>query len=200
MAKKIKDGKLFYHVTAIENLENIFKHGLLSRDDAIKQNLLNVDIADSKIIEKRKELDILKYVPFHFFEPTAFTGAVFNSYPNKSFCSIAILREFAKNRNYKICTAHPLSLSPKAEVLNYSEGIARINWEEAEKRDYNSDVSKNACMAECLAFSPVLPEVFFTIFVPNMTSQNYVDSIATKILGDYKFYIDVNPVLSKARI
>ena len=68
MAKRIQDGKLLYHVTAVENLENIFKNNLLSREDALSKNLLKVDIANSEIILKRKELNILNYIPFHFFE------------------------------------------------------------------------------------------------------------------------------------
>lgn len=199
MAKKIQDGKLFYHVTAVENLENIFINGLLSRD-ALSKEILKVDVADSEIVNKRKELDILKYVPFHFFEPTAFTGAVFNAFPDKSFCSITILRSFAKNNNFKICTAHPLSQNPIAEILNYDEGLKKINWDKAEERNYFDEVSKNSCMAECLANSPVSPENFFSIYVANELTQSYVESIATKFLGNYKFYIDVNPTLSKARI
>ena len=67
MAKRIQDGKLLYHVTAVENLENIFSNGLCSRENALSKGRLKVDIADPEIIEKRKELNILQYVPFHFF-------------------------------------------------------------------------------------------------------------------------------------
>ena len=84
MPIRIQDGKLLYHVTAVENLENIFKHGLLSRTDAISKKLLKVNIADHEIIEKRKELGILQYVPFHFYEKTPFTWTIFNNNPEKS--------------------------------------------------------------------------------------------------------------------
>ena len=55
MAKSIKDGKLLYHLTAIDNLENIFNNGLLSRKDALDKKLIRSDIADYEIIKKRKE-------------------------------------------------------------------------------------------------------------------------------------------------
>lgn len=200
MAKRIQDGKLLYHITAIENLESIFKYGLLSRLNVNDRNLLKVDIADSEIIEKRKELDILKYVPFHFFEPTAFIGAVFNNNPDKSFCSITILRTLASEKNFKICTAHPLSKNPIPEVLDYKKGFDSINWNKAETRNYDDSVSKNACMAECLAVSPVSSNDFFTIYVANENTKSYVDYIASEIIGNYQFYIDVNPSFSKARI
>jgi len=200
MAKRIQDGKLLYHVTAVENLENIFKYNLLSREDALSKNLLKVDIADSEIIKKRKELNILNYIPFHFFEPTAFTGAVFNNNPDKAFCSITILRSFAQQQNFKICTAHPLSTEPIPEIFDYEVGFDAINWDKAEERNYNDSISKNACMAECLAVSPVKTEDFFNIYVANEETKNYVEHIASTILGNYMFYIDENKAFSKARI
>jgi hypothetical protein len=200
MAKRIQDGKLLYHVTAVENLENIFKNNLLSREDALSKNLLKVDIANSEIILKRKELNILNYIPFHFFEPTAFTGTIFNNNPDKSFCSITILRTFAKEQNFKICTAHPLSIEPLPQIFDYEVGFNSINWYKAEERNYNDSISKNACMAECLAVSPVKTEDFFSIYVANDDTKNYVEHIASKILGNYMFYIDVNKSFSKARI
>ena len=64
MAKRIQDGKLLYHVTAVENLENIFKNNLLSREDALSKNLLKVDIANSEIILKRTKYFKLYSVSF----------------------------------------------------------------------------------------------------------------------------------------
>ena len=200
MAKRIQDGQLFYHVTALKNLEGIFKYGLLSRPDAIKKGFLKTDVADSEIIEKRKQLEILQYVPFHFFEPTAFTGTVFSAHPLDAFCSITITRDFAKKNDFKICTAHPLSQNPVAQIMDYEDGIKSINWEKAEERNYHDDVSKNACMAECLAVSPVLPSDFSIVFVPDDNAYKYVDNLAKEIIGNYLFDIMVNPYLSKAGI
>ena len=57
-------------------------------------------------------------------------------------------------------------------------------------------------MAECLAESPVKTEDFFTIYVANKDTKNYVEHIASKILAItcYMFYIDENQSFSKARI
>lgn len=191
MVNRIQDGKLFYHATALENLENIFLHGLLSREDALTKGLLKIDVADTEIIEKRKELDILQYVPFHFFEKTPFTGAVYNAYKNITFVAITIKRDFAKKENFRICTAHPLSNNPKAEVLDYATGFTKINWEKVEERNYKDDVSKNACMAECLAPSPVPMSLINSIFVPNEEIKKKVHEIAIKILGNCPFHINI---------
>ena len=199
MAKRIQDGKLFYHVTALENLPSIFENGLMSRADVLASKLLKADVADEEIIEKRQELGILKYVPFHFFEPTAFTGTVFNAHPDKSFCSITITRTFAQEQGFKICTAHPLSHNPEAQVLDYNEGISAIDWDKAEERNYYDEESKNSCMAECLATSPVNPEDFFIIFVPNEETKAHVERLAITKLGFYTFDIIINQYLRRAQ-
>ena len=198
MAKGIREGKLLYHVTSIKNLESILKNGLLSREDVIAKGLNIVDVADPAILEKRDELGIAQYIPFHFFEPTAFTGSVIDSHSTENFCCITIKREYAKQRNFKICTAHPLSQNPEALVLDYVEGYQNINWEEAEKRDYNNPISKNACMAECLAVSPLRPEDFCIIFVANEEVKREVDEIITNILGKASISVLINEYLVKA--
>lgn len=193
MPIRIQDGKLLYHVTAVENLENIFKHGLLSRKDADSKKLLEINIADQEIIKKRKELGILQYVPFHFYEKTPFTGKILKKYSGTTFCIIAIRRKTAKDNNFKICTAHPLSQNPIAEVLDYEEGFHKIDWENAEKRDYDDPISKNACMAECLAVSPVMPKDFHAIFVADKQTEDHVRLIVSKILKErYNFKISTN--------
>lgn len=105
---KAKDGKLLYHVTALDNLENIFRNGLLSRDEAIERGFLQKSVANPDILEKRESKNMLQYVPFHFFEKTAFTGAVYRDHPDTTFCVITIHRDFAKENNFKIYTTHPL--------------------------------------------------------------------------------------------
>ena len=191
MMNKVKEGKLLYHVTALENMESILRNGLLSRTDVEGKGILQKDVANSKIIKKRKSLKILDYVPFHFFEPTAFTGNIFENHSDTTFCTIAIRREFAQRSNFKICTAHPLSKKPQAEVLDYEDGFAAIDWDALEKRDYHNEESKNAGMAECLAISPVLPEDFQSVYVPTDKIKQELKKLADEILGDYYFYINI---------
>lgn len=181
MAKSIKDGNLLYHLTSIDNLENIFNNGLLSRKDALNKKLIQSDIADSEIIAKRKELGIDDCVPFHFYGQTPFAGAVLKTTENKdkNFCFITIKREFAKEQNFKICTAHPLS--PNAKIKDYEDGFKSIDWKNAEKRDYNDEVSKNACMAECLAASPVMPKDFSFIYVADKISKQSIEKLVEKV-------------------
>lgn len=189
---KVQEGKLLYHVTALENMESILTEGILSRVAVKNKNILQKDIADLEIIQKRESLDILQYVPFHFFEKTPFTGTVFNDHTDTTFCTITIHRDFARRKNFKICTAHPLSRNPEAEVFDYEEGFAAIDWESLEKRDYHDERSKNVCMAECLAISPVKPKDFHSIYVPTEGIRNKIEELANKILGQYFFHINID--------
>lgn len=193
MAKRIQDGKLLYHMTSLDNLENIFRYGLLSRNEAIRQRLLRTDIADQDIVSKRQELHIDNYIPFHFFEETPFAGAVIKKHQDKDFCYIAITREFAQNSHFLICTAHPLSVH--AGIYEWSVGIQNINWLAAESRNFNDTESKNACMAECLATSPLYYGAFLFIFVKNETDKKFVEDLATRVIGNYPFDILENKYL-----
>ena len=191
---KAKDGKLLYHVTALDNLENIFRNGLLSRNEAIERGLLQKSIANPDILEKRDTKNMLQYVPFHFFEKTAFTGAVYKAHPETTFCVITIHRDFAKENNFKIYTTHPLSTTSdkEPELMNYDEGLAAIDWDSLEERNFiKNKKSKNSGMAECLAPSPVMPSDFQSIYVPTEGIKLKVVELANKILGNYSFFIDI---------
>ena len=91
MAIDPKEGKFLYHLTSIDNLAKIIEEGLRAR--IFLSNF--VDIADTKIIEHRKEYDLEKYIPFHFFLLTPFAGAVQQSNPEKKFVYLAIERACA---------------------------------------------------------------------------------------------------------
>lgn len=56
---KPSEGKLLYHITHLNNMPSIFKHGLLSRCQLRQNSNLNfVDIADQEILAKGKTMEI----------------------------------------------------------------------------------------------------------------------------------------------
>ena len=194
----VSEGKLFYHTTALSNLRSILQHGLLSRADVDNENINKKDIADSEIIMKRKELGILEYVPFHFYEKTAFTGSVYDAHREIAFCTITITRDFAMDNDFMICTAHPLSYNPEAELYNnFTDGMKAINWKKMDKRDFDDEVSKNVGMAECLAPSPVSPYNFNSIFVANEKQKEYVENISKELIGTIPFHVNINTSFSQ---
>lgn len=196
MAKPISEGRLLYHLTSIDNLGGIFEKGLLSRSN-IKPNK---DIADSEIIKKRKELDILDYVPFHFMAPSPFAGAVEKKNRTKDFVYITVSRILAQRNNYKIIPCHPLHINAIGfQLYDYSEGYRRINWELMNKRNYQDEESKNTCMAECLAYQAVKPKDFNRIFVKNAIIQDKVQKKYSDFILENSIIVDIQPYFFSVR-
>lgn len=199
MASLVKAQKLLWHLTDLNNLESILKYGLLSRKDVLTKIHQYSDIADSEIIAKRKELNLLGYVPFHFFVNNPFDGKVLKENPDKKFCYISIKRDFASANGFKVLTKHPLS--PEAELLPYKQGFDKIDWDILETRNYKDDECKSVCMAEALALGPISYKEFVSIAVCNKECESKVKQLVEEIIGDGVkiFYIDVEPTYFSAR-
>lgn len=203
MTTPIKTKKLLWHLTDINNLENILKKGLISRNDVYSERINISDVADQDIIAKRKEKGLLDYVPFHFFVNNPFDGKVLIDNPDKDFCYISISRAFAEKNNFKILKRHPLSDSDnfeKVEPLPYTQGFEQIDWNTLEKRNYSDDKCKSVCMAEALSPLPINYSDFFSIAVYNNKDKDRVVKIIDSVLKDgYSFHIDVEPSYFSAR-
>lgn len=167
MAIPPSKGKLLYHITHRDNLKSILEAGLVPRGS---NPALVTDIADSAIIDKRKELsvDLTQFVPFHFFVRNPFAGAVCRKYGAENMAIIAIPRPREQEmERFRIIPSHPLG-NEDPEILSYEEGLAAIRWDilDLEKgRDYHNQTIKNACLAECISLDVILPERFSRIFV-----------------------------------
>lgn len=170
----IKNGKLLYHLTALENLASILQQGLLSRSELDNEEFN--DVADGKILHSRQSHQLDKYVPFHFFARTPFDYSVQHNHPDKDFVLIAVQREVAKANAWKIVPTHPLA-EEGYQILDYDAGMAAINWDLIEQRDYDDRACKVACMAECLSPLCVKHNIFCSIYVKNDHSKALVDNM-----------------------
>lgn len=188
MGHDYKNKRLIYHLTAISNIESILINGLKSRYDLHGGDF--EDIADPNIISYRQENFLDRYVPFHFFAPTPFAGAVQKSYPDDIFVYIAINRTYARNHYFLIIPKHPMSEEEKfnIEVLNYDEGFEKIEWDVMDQRDYLDAHCKQVCLAECL--SPVPLDIRSLInsgdllfFVRNKAIKAYLNELTEKTIG-----------------
>lgn len=184
---KIKEGKLIYHLTSIDNLDSILSNGLLARS---KIKIFD-DVADKEIISLRKDKNLDKYIPFHFFSKNPFDGIVQKFHSDKIFIYITLKREYAEKNKFKILTQHPASLDPLI-LHDYSKGINLINWEIMEERDYSDQNCKNICMAECLSPNSIRAKDFFCIYVKNRKTQFTVEQSCGRILRRYNFLISIN--------
>lgn len=170
----IKDRKTLYHLTKLDNLDNILEYGLISRKLLIDKGLYFEDVADSEIINFRSEMNLEQYVPFHFYPHTPFDWVVQNNNPNDDFIYICISKEIAEYNNFNIIPMHPLSMNP-FHIYGYNEGIEAINWELMNKRDYNNPECKSVCMAECITNLIVPYNVFQSIAVKNSDIKKIVE-------------------------
>jgi hypothetical protein len=144
---KVSEGKMLYHLTALDNMESIIKNGLLCRETITPIT----DVADEEIIEKRKALGLLSYVPFHFFVKNPFDGAVIKAHPETKFVYLTVYRSDAQKNKWKIIPQHPLKCN-RDEIYDYNDGSTKMNWGLIDKRDYSDPDCKFACMAECLVY------------------------------------------------
>lgn len=165
----IKTQSLLYHLTDINNLEAIFADGLKPRSELQGFS----DVADPEILDGRKALALEQRVPFHFFAKNPFDGRVQKDHPEKTFVLITVHRSYAKANNWAIIPRHPLGGNEIA-LLDYDEGMAKIDWGQMNDRDYRDPECKSVCMAECLAPVTVEPAFFFSVYVKDVNSFNEV--------------------------
>ena len=160
--KSIKDQKLLYHLTSVENLDGIFRDGLKPRAGLSGFK----DVADAEILKKRQALQLDNYVPFHWFAKNPFDGSVQRSRPEAQFVLISVYRSTAKQYGWKVIPRHPLA-GDSVQLLDYEQGFEAIEWNVMSSRDYLDPHCKSICMAECLAPGVVKPDAFFKIFTPS---------------------------------
>lgn len=171
---KIEDQQLIYHLTAMDNLEDIIQRGLLCR------NLVGnfTDVANPEIIQFRGATGLNDYVPFHFFAKNPFDGDVLKDVENidRDFIYLAINRTFAQQNDFKIIPMHPKHMDV-LELYSYDEGMNIIDWEIMNKRDYRDYECKQICMAECVAYQKVDMKDISLIFVPDESLKSKVHNL-----------------------
>lgn len=192
---KPSQGKLLYHITHLDNIPSILKHGLLSRAELQKKttNIKFTDIANPEILSKRdlyKEA-LSNYVLFHFYAKNPFDCAVCRKYGSENMVIITLPRKFHEKNTFYIIPSHPLD-SDKPDIYNYEDGFSRIRWDILDRetgRDYNDPEIRKACMAECVMKYTIPVEAFYSLFVLNESVKQKVE----KSLGEISLRIIVSP-------
>jgi hypothetical protein len=182
----IKDQKLLYHLTPLDNVGSILRIGLLPRAQ------LNdfADIADPEIIQNRAAYGLERYVPFHWFARNPFDGRVQQDHPDEKFVLFTVRRTLAQRENWVVVPRHPLA-NREPELLAYQNGVAAIDWETMNLRDYHNSECKSICMAECLAPRPILSADFFKIYAPDEAAAGTIRALIDNLNLDLE--VDVNP-------
>lgn len=172
----VREKKLLYHLTKADNMETIINDGLLPRRYLLEHDMLFGDVADPQIINKREELNLDKYTPFHFHPYSAFDVAVKNTYTTEKFVYICIRRALAEFNNFKILIKHPLS-QQECVLYDYIEGINNIDWDTMEKAGAIDEYSRNVKMAECLTEKCIPAELFQCVYVPDEETKQYIEKL-----------------------
>ncbi|HHX8647687.1 DUF4433 domain-containing protein [Vibrio antiquarius] len=183
---EIQKGKELYHFTALDNLPSILSSKLLPR----KGLKGFVDVANKEILKGRDKFDLDEMVPFHFFPNNPFDGKVCQLNPATKFAFIVVRRVVAKSNGWKITPRHPLSGDFK--LMSYDEGIADIDWETMNKKDFKDPESKIVCMAECLALEAVVPSTFHAIYVATEEDRKEVQKTVTE--NGLRMFVEVKPL------
>lgn len=188
----IKNGKLIYHLTSLENLDSIISNGLLPRNMLSLNYIGFEDVADPQILAERDIYNLANYVPFHFYAKNPFDYVVQNNNPDTEFVYICLHRDTAECKNFRILPKHPLAAHIPPDLYNYAEGINAIDWDIMEEKDYIDRSSKATCLAEAL-FPGIVPvSDFQSIVVKSIFTQIEVK----KILRNYNVdsvFVDVRP-------
>lgn len=187
----VKEGKLLYHLTKLSNMKSIIAEGLLPRRYLLERGIRFEDVADPQIINKRDELGLDMYTPFHFHPYSAFDAAVKNTYPEDKFVYICIKRALAEFNNFKILVKHPLS-QEDCILYNYNDGINRIDWATMSTVGTTDEYSRNVKMAECITEECIPAELFQCIYVPDLETKQYVEKLLNdKGIVEQPPYVDI---------
>ena len=197
--KDIRNKLLLYHLTKLDNLDDIIKNGLLSRKSLLESNTSFADIADPEIITKRDVHELDDYIPFHFHPYSDFDHAVLDTHPIDTFIYITIKRTFAEENNFKIIPKHPLAKGENPDSLyDYCDGINMIDWDTMENPSAKGDYVKAVRMAECLATRPVQAKDFLSINVPDEAGQKKVIEILhINGISEKRLYVNIQEAWSK---
>jgi len=186
----IRDGRLLYHLTDLENLASILQHGLQPRCE-LSNNEFN-DVADGEILDSRANHSLDNFVPFHFFAKNPFDYGVQRTHSEKDFVLISVQRATARANGWQIVPTHPLA-EEGYQILDYDAGFSAIDWELMEERDYDDRACKVACMAECLSPTSVNPNLIFCIYVKEARVKAVVDKLVNS--HNIKCHVDINSAM-----
>lgn len=186
-----KTGMLLYHLTKLENLESIIVNGLVPRRALLDSGALFNDVADPGIIDKRTQLGLDIYTPFHFHPYSSFDVAVKSKYSDEEFIYICITRENARFNQFKVLPKHPLSID-ECTLLDYDDGFNQIDWEVMVQRGLTDDYAKQVKIAECLTEKRVPVNLFKSIAVKNAeTKQKVEDMLRANNINGNPPYVNI---------
>lgn len=177
----VKEKKLLYHLTRIDNLESIIQYGLLPRNALLNSPASFYDVADPQIIRER---GLGAYIPFHFHTKSAFDYAVAARLGGwEKLIYLCVTREYARQQGFKIIPAHPLTTQniSNLSLMDYDAGLAAIDWKLMECDCFDRNDVKQVRMAECLTNVRIPFKDFRCIFYLTPDQKDKIEALFQKM-------------------
>jgi hypothetical protein len=173
---------LFWHLTALRNMENILKNGLWSRKKLLDSNIEGI-IFDP-FAEEREKIGLNEYVPFHFlvWNPLDISLLKENekNVKKETHCFITIKQETARELKSKIVFEYP-NHKNNLELINYDDKCMPTIDKIRNETDYSNGKQKLRALGECLVLDHVDSKYFYSIIVETEKDKTELEKIMKKI-------------------
>lgn len=200
VSDKYKKSNFFYYIVSIENLESVFKYGILSKIFLHKQFLnliypsefrdeegmvISEDISNGHVQDIRDSKIVFNNYNLHYFAPLYFNARnpmlynVIKKCGKNSICILAVSKEVLnltntyisnKNAATKDAIIDEAETMLDSDYLNYEE-IFKKSWNHC---SYNFKRERKALMcAEVLVFGLVFPNYIKAIYIDSQDIDGF---------------------------
>jgi hypothetical protein len=188
-----------YHMTHIDNLENIFKYGLLPHNNKHKK----VDISNRDVNARRNKIETIYFKSIHDYVPLYFNPRNAMLYRNQkehdNNIIILALNPTSIIDNYKnnFIFSNKNCSTDGVIFFNKLEKLKEIDWETLRSHSWNDDTYiKQVMMAEFLVYEKISQQHFEKIYCQDLDiakklSQQFGDKIEIEI-NEKLFFSNLN--------
>jgi len=170
------DIQYIYHMTHVNNLQNILQYGLLPHDNNAVNNKIDNPQVNSRrnFIEPIYNKNVHNYVPFYFNPKNAML------YVNKEYQGNLIILAFNNNLIYKkgsLFTDGNASVH-NTKFYNNINDLDKLNWKCLKSKYWNDfQDGKRIMMSEVLVPDKVNIDKLEKIYCINYHIKNYIDNV-----------------------
>jgi len=194
---KLKEYRIncFYYFCHLNNITNVLKHGLLSRNESLKRKLINIDIADREVLKRRcgriqlfsnnVRRDICDAVPVYFIAntPTFYKHWQSGEYKNIVFILIeSFILTRLKEIEYTFTDGNAASMYTN---FYYSlNKLDKIPWDILHSNPLalnlkDTEIIRKRC-SEFLIYPNIPVEYFWKFVVYDEKSKQTIENILLK--------------------
>jgi hypothetical protein len=188
-----------YHLTAIENIQSIFQHGLLSHNGVKRKRLAPVSYSHENIQERRgRDISVGNrpandYVPLFFSEkaPTLEAMEMKQNSRGKAIVYICIKGEIIGEEGVYFSDRNVAIVSTPVNKYNHCKDLNKLDWKTIRAPYENYDAyAIQVKNAEVLVPSRVDPSWFQKLVVPDGQAASYLKALIRKL--NFSIPVEVN--------